>query len=85
MRKVMSITEAIAADLPGIDEFFRGNVDIACNFFEEGWRDVVSLMERNRRSSPIRVAKLPVRPALTNLDEAQSLQAGDDFLRFQNR
>ena len=42
-------------------------------------------MERNRCSPTIGVVKLFVRPALPNLDEAETVKQADDLLRRKNR
>ena len=64
---------------PKTQEIINGHVDILGDLAQEDWREVASLMEGNRRASPVGMAELPVRTALAHLNKAQCIQDGDDL------
>jgi len=78
-------TSPVEPDLLRFQEFFHGEVDILGDLAQQDRRDVASLVNRHRGSSPIWVAKLLVRSALARLSEAQLVQDRDDFLGFEDR
>ena len=69
--------------LVAFEELFGRYPDVLRNLPQQRGRDVASAVERNGRASTIRVAELFVRAFLPNLDEAQTLEKGDDLTRFQ--
>ena len=69
----------------GIDQFFRGDLDITGDLPQQNRRDVAALMEGNRRATPIHVPKLLVRALLPTLLKTKCLEPRDDLHGLQHR
>ena len=67
------------------DELADVHSDVAGDCPEESRRDVTTLVKRNGRHPPIRVAVLAVRTTLTDLNESEFGKYGGDFTRLQDR
>ena len=69
--------------LPSADKLLNGHPNILRNLAEQERRDVPPRMNRHRRASPVRMAKLLVRTALPDFDKSETLKEANDLTRLE--
>jgi len=67
------------------EELIHGQINVFDDLAKQDRRDVVAGMERNRRATSVRMAKLLVGSALSHFLKAQVFQYPDDLARFKYR
>ena len=73
------------AALAALHHFLHRESDILGDPAQQGGRDVASLVERDCRAPAIFMAELFMRAALADLDETESIEDPNDFLRLEDR
>jgi hypothetical protein len=71
--------------LGATEQLFDSEPDVACDFAEKRGGDVVAGVEWDRRSTPVGVPILPMRPTLPNLLKPEPHEVRRHFARLQNR
>ena len=64
------------------EHLFHCEIDVSRDLPQQHWRNVPAFVNGHGRATAILMSKLFVRAALTNFDESEPLQNGDNFIRL---
>jgi hypothetical protein len=70
--------------LPMLEKLTDRHPDVSANLSKQDRRDIAALMKRNGRSLASAIAKLLMRTALPDFNEAELQKYCDNFGRFEN-